>query len=335
MMFASRLLIGRLLWTVLGIIVIAAVSYMLSLYGVKPVKLIETGLLVMTPLALAAVGECINQKAGTMNIGIEGIYLITAVLGVFFAEIFNSGIVGILFGGAIGAAIGAFLGILSTYAKADQIIAGMGLNIMSLGLIQYLLMAIWGFPGIHVFPRDLVVQRIPIQTPWGLISISPVTIFAIVMALLISMMLYRTLFGLRIRAVGDKPDAVDVAGFNVNHIRIVAATVGGLLAGIGGAFMPLGWFGAIVKEISAGRGFIALAAVVFAGLNPTLALTASFIFGFAEGIAFTVAVTPGVKEAVPFYFIQMTPYLLTIIILALFVTARRFPKALGKPYIRE
>ena len=99
--------------------------------------------------------------------------------------------------------------------------------------------------------------------------------------------------------------------------------------------MPLGWFGGLVKEISAGRGFIALAAVVFAGLNPLLALIASFIFGYAEGIAFTVAVTPGVKEVIPFHFIQMTPYLLTIIILALFVAARRFPSALGKPYVRE
>ncbi len=326
-------LVKRLVWALVGVAVLAVVSYELSQVGIRPVKLVETGLLAMTPLALAAVGECINEKSGVINIGIEGIFLITAVIGVYWAEVFGSGLIGILLGGVFGGVIGAVLGILSTYGKADQIIAGMGLNVMSLGLVQYLLMAIWAFPGIHIFPRELVVPRIAI--PVIDLRISPLTIAAVIIAVLAALMLNHTLLGLRIRAAGDKPEAVDVAGINVNHIRILASTLGGFLAGIGGAFMPLGWFGGLVKEISAGRGFIALAAVVFAGLNPLLALIASFIFGYAEGVAFTIIVTPGVKEAIPFHFIQMTPYLLTIIILALFVAARRFPEALGKPYIRE
>jgi len=323
----------RLLWALLGIAALAMVSYELSQAGVRPVKLVETGLLAMTPLALAAVGECINEKAGVINIGIEGIFLITAVVGVYWAEVFNSGLIGILMGGVFGGLIGAVLGVLSTYGKADQIIAGMGLNVMSLGLVQYLLMAIWAFPGIHIFPRELVVPRLSL--PFTELRISPFTLIAVAAAVLATLMLGRTLLGLRIRAAGDKPEAVDVAGINVNHVRILASALGGFLAGVGGAFMPLGWFGGLVKEISAGRGFIALAAVVFAGLNPLLALIASFIFGYAEGVAFTIVVTPGVKEVIPFHFIQMIPYLLTIIILAIFVTFRRFPNALGKPYIRE
>lgn len=328
-------LLRRLLWLLVGAAALAAISYTLTFFGLRPVKLIETGLLAMTPLALAAVGECLNERAGVINIGIEGIFLLTAVIGVYWAEVMGAGIYGILMGGVFGAVLGGFLGVLSTYGKADQIIAGMGLNVLALGLVQYLLMAIWAFPGIHIFPRELVLLRITFPTPLGNLRLSPVTIAAIVITFLGQLLLYKTLLGLRIRAAGEKPEAVDVAGINVNHLRVMTSALGGFLAGLGGAFMPLAWFGGLVKEISAGRGFIALAAVVFSGLDPMLALAASFIFGFAEGLAFSIVVTPGVKEVIPFHFVQMTPYLVTIIILAVFLTGKRFPKALGRPYIRE
>ncbi|MEM1948285.1 MAG: ABC transporter permease [Candidatus Caldarchaeum sp.] len=325
----------RVFWLLAGFAAVAVTLYVLQNVGMRPARLIETGLLVMTPLALAAVGECINEKSGQINIGIEGIFLISAVAGVYWAEVFNSGVLGILAGGIFGALVGGSLGLLYNYGRAEQIIAGMALNIMGSGLFQYLLMAIWAFPGIHVFSRQLVVPRISIPFPGGELAVSPITLIAIAAAFLAALLLYRTLFGLRLRAVGEKPESVDVAGHSVARTRILASILGGFLAGLGGAFMPLGWFGGLVKEITAGRGFIALAAVVFSGLNPVTALAATFIFGFAEGVAFTVVVTPGVKEAVPFHFIQMIPYLLTIAILAAFAASRRFPKALGKPYIRE
>lgn len=325
----------RFLGVFVGFAAIAAVLYVFQLIGLRPARLVETALLAMTPLALAAVGECINEKSGQINIGIEGIFLISAVAGVYWAEVLNSGLLGIIAGGLFGAFLGAILGLLNTYGRAEQIIAGMALNIMGSGLFQYLLMAIWAFPGIHIFPRQLVVPRVSIPFPGGELAVSPITLTAIAAAILATLFLYRTLLGLRIRAAGEKPESVDVAGHSVIGTRLLASIIGGFLAGLGGAFMPLGWFGGLVKEITAGRGFIALAAVVFAGLNPVTALAATFIFGFAEGVAFTVVVTPGVKEAVPFHFIQMTPYLLTVAILAAFTASRRFPKALGKPYVRE
>jgi simple sugar transport system permease protein len=318
-----------------GTVSLSTVIYALTLAGMRPMRLIETGLLAMTPLALAAIGECINERSGQINIGIEGIFLISAVAGVYWAEVMDSGVAGILMGGLFGAVLGGALSLLNTYGRAEQVIAGMAINILSGGLFQYLLMAIWAFPGIHIFPRHLVVPRVAIPIPGGDLAVSPITIAAIIIAFLSTLMLYRTLIGLRIRAAGEKPESIDVAGHNVNHIRIFAGVLAGLLAGLGGAFMPLGWFGGLVKEITAGRGFIALAAVVFSGLNPLTALAATFIFGFAEGVAFTVVVTPGVKETIPFHFIQMTPYILTIAILAAFAASRRFPKALGKPYVRE
>lgn len=325
----------RFEWYLIGIVLTLVVMYVISLAGFGIPGLIETGLLAMTPLALAAVGECLNEQAGTVNVGMEGIFLITAVLGVYWAEVLGSGLYGLLLGAVTGALIGLVFGLVCVYGKANQVIAGMGLNILALGLGPYLLMSIWAFPGIHMFRRELMFQPIHFSLGDGYFSISAVTIAAIVIAVLAYLLSSRTLLGIRIRAAGENPIAVDVAGVNVGHIRLLMCVVGGALAGLGGAFMPLGWFGGVVKEISAGRGFIALAAVVFAGLNPLLALVASFIFGFSEGVAFTVVVSPGVKEVIPFYFVQMAPYAVTLLVLVAAIGGKKFPRALGKPYVRE
>ncbi|MEM2114027.1 MAG: ABC transporter permease [Candidatus Caldarchaeum sp.] len=325
----------RVLWLLIGFVAVAATIYAMSFFGLKPTRLIEFALLALTPLAFAAVGECINEKSGQINIGIEGRFLIPAVDAVIWAEGFESGLLGLLMGGVFGALIGGVLGLLNVYGRAEQVIAGMGLNILAIGLFQYLLMAIWAFPGIHIFPRTLVVPRISIPLIGEELAVSPISLAAIAAAFAAYLLLNKTLLGIRLRAAGEKPESVDVAGHSVYRVRIFASIVGGFLAGVGGAFMPLGWFGGLVKEITAGRGFIALAAVVFSGLNPLTALAATFIFGFAEGLAFAVVVTPAVKEAVPFHFIMMLPYIVTVAVLALFPSTRRFPKALGKPYVRE
>jgi len=325
----------RLQWYLIGIVVTAAVMYVISLAGFGVVGLIETGLLAMTPLALAAVGECLNEQAGTVNVGMEGIFLITAILGVYWAEVLGGGLYGLLFGALTGAVIGLVFALVSVYGKANQVIAGMGLNILALGLGPYLLMSIWAFPGIHIFPRDLMFQSMHFMMGNTYFSISAVTIAAIAMAVLAYLLLHRTLLGIRIRAAGENPIAVDVAGVSVGKIRLLMCVIGGALCGLGGAFMPLAWFGGVVKEISAGRGFIALAAVVFAGLDPLLALVAAFIFGFSEGVAYTVVVSPGVKEIVPFYFVQMAPYAITLLVVVAAIGGKKFPRALGRPYVRE
>ncbi|RLC79856.1 MAG: ABC transporter permease [Chloroflexi bacterium] len=318
-------------WIIAIIIVLALAVFGIEKAGLKPISLLEASLLAMTPLVLTAVGECINEKAGVVNIGLEGILLITSVLGVFGAEVLGGGVWGLLFGAFVGAIIGFLFGIISVYGKADQVVAGMGINIFALGFVPFLLMAIWAFPGIHLFPRELMVR--PLYTPIG--RVSPVTILAIIIVILAHILLHKTVLGFRIKAAGERPEAADVAGIRVDFIRIFTATLGGALCGLGGAFMPLAWFGGVVKEISAGRGFIALACVVFAGLEPLLALAASFIFGFAEGFAYAVAVTPGVKEVIPFYFVNMIPYITTLVVVALVIGQRRFPAASGQPYTRE
>ncbi len=321
----------RGLWLLVVVVLIASLSYIMEEFALDPVSLLEGGLLAMTPLALTAVGECINEKSGVVNIGLEGILLITSVTGVFGAEVFGNGLLGLLVGMLTGAFIGFVFGVISVHGRADQVVAGMGINIFALGFVQYLLMSIWGFPGIHLVQRRLMVQ--PLYTPIGQLSI--VTIFAIVAAVLAHIFLYKTVLGFRIRATGESPEAVDVAGVRVDRVRILSSTLGGALCGLGGAFMPLAWFGAVVKEISAGRGFIALACVVFAGLEPLLAVAAALIFGLAEGFSFAIAVTPGVKEVIPFYFVNMIPYITTLVIVTVAIGKRRFPKASGVPYRRE
>lgn len=331
MNFLSNIKFRRLFWFLAGIIFVIIFIYGIYKFGFSPKSLLETTLLSMTPLALTAVGECINEKAGVVNIGLEGILLITSVTGVFGAELFNSGVSGLIFGALTGAIIGLIFGVVSVYARADQVVAGMGINIFALGFVPYLLMSIWAFPGIHIFPKRLKIR--PLFTPFG--QLNYVSIAAIIIAILAHILLNKTVLGFRIKAAGEKPEAVDVAGIRIDWIRIFTSTLGGALCGLGGAFMPLAWFGGVTKEISAGRGFIALACVVFSGLEPLLALLAALIFGFAGGFAYSVAVTPGIKEIIPFYFINMIPYITTLLVVAIAIGRRRFPSASGRPYTRE
>jgi len=321
----------RVLGFLVALAAIAASLYVLELAGLSPAMLIGTTLFAMTPLVFAAVGECINEKAGIINIGLEGILLITSFAGVFGARHFQNWAAGLGFGLLVGTLIGFLFSVISVYGLADQFVAGIGINILAAGIIPYLLMAVFAFPGLHVLSEGLMVPRI--STPLG--SLSPLIFVAIIAAVLAYVLLNKTLLGIRIKAAGEKPEALDVAGVGVGLMRVFTSTLGGALCGLGGAFMSLGWFGAITKEMIAGRGFIALAVVVCAGLNPLWALAASFIFGFADALASTVAITPGVKEVIPFYFIQMIPYLVTLVVFAIAIAKRRFPQAAGKPYVRE
>ncbi len=315
----------------LAFLVLAIILIAIRLVGLNPLSILEASLLAMTPLALAAMGESINQKAGLVNIGLEGIFLITAAAGVYGAEMFMNGYVGLAFGTLIGALIGLFFGILSVYGKADQIVVGIGINIFAVGFVPYFIMAVWAFPGIHIPPKEVTIT--PIYTPF--LRVSAVSILAIGLAIALHFILHHTPLGLRIKAAGEMPEALDVAGVRVDLIRLLGAVISGALTGLGGAFMPLAWFGGIVKEISAGRGFIALAVLVSAGLEPLLALGFAFLFGFAEGLAYSVAVTPGIKELVPYHLILLIPYITTLVVVTIFIGKRRFPKALGKPYARE
>jgi simple sugar transport system permease protein len=284
----------------------------------------------MVPITLAAIGETIEESAGLFNIGLEGMLLISALTGALGAEYTGSAIGGLLVGLSTGALLGLVFGVINTYWKGDQLITGVGINLLALGFVAFMLVNL-GAPGFHIVPRDVQIKLIPL----GVGALSPLVLVTVAMAFVVYWLLHRTQLGIRIKAVGENPAAADVAGISVNAVRLGTAIAAGALVGLAGAYLSVDWFGAVTKEVSAGRGFIALATVVFSGLNPLLALLGGFIFGFFDGFATWVATYPKIKEIIPWQFVAMAPYIVTLLVVAGAIGRVRFPKALGTPYLRE
>jgi len=284
----------------------------------------------MVPITLAAIGESIEESAGLFNIGLEGILLLSALTGALGAQASGSALVGLMTGMITGGMIGLLFGFISTTLRGSQLISGVGINLFALGFVA-LMLTVMGAPGFHSVAREVQVTLIPL----GVGNLSPLVILTVILAVGTWWLLRRTQLGIWLRAVGENPAAADVAGLKVNAIRLGAAIAAGVLAGLAGAYLSVDWFGAVTKEITAGRGFIALAIVVFSGLNPLLALLGGFIFGFFDGLATWVATYPGIKDVIPWQFVAMAPYVVTLAVVAGAIGRVRFPSGLGVPYIRE
>ncbi len=289
--------------------------------------LLRISLHAMVPITLTAVGEIIGETAGLFNIGLEGILLTSAFVGALGAKA-GGPVVGLLVGMGVGMAIGLVFSVISAYWKGTQMIAGIGINLFALGVVAFGLIKL-GAPGFHAVP--LGAQLAKLRTPMG--ALSPLIFVALVLPFLAYFFLKRTRAGLILKAVGENPEAADVAGINVNLTRLLATTFGGALAGLAGAYLSVAWFGSVTKEISAGRGFIALATVVFSGLNPILGLVGGFIFGFFQSLATWIKTFP--TKTIPWQFVDMLPYIVTLLVVSGVVGRVRFPKALGVPYKRE
>ncbi len=289
--------------------------------------LLRISLHAMVPITLTAVGEVVGETAGLFNIGLEGILLTSAFAGALGAEM-GGPMVGLLVGMVVGATISFVFSVINTYWKGDQMITGIGINLFAMGFVAFGLIKL-GSPGFHSVP--VASQLAKLRTPIG--SLSPMIFVAIVVPFIVYWVLKRTRVGLMLKAAGENPEAADVAGINVNRIRLLATTFGGVLAGLGGAYMSIAWFGSVTKSISAGRGFIALATVVFSGLNPLLALLGGFIFGFFQSLATWIKTLP--SKPIPWQFVEMLPYIVTLLVVAGAIGRVRFPKALGQPYKRE
>ncbi|RLE39564.1 ABC transporter permease [Candidatus Acetothermia bacterium] len=282
----------------------------------------------MVPITLTAVGEVVGETGGLFNIGLEGILLLSAFTGALGAE--SAGpTVGLLVGMGTGALVGLLFSVINTYWKGTQMITGIGINLFAMGFVAFGLIVL-GAPGFHAVPAESRLAAI--HTPVG--TLSPIIFVALVIPFLVHWFLNRTRAGLILKAVGENPEAADVAGINVNLTRLLATTFGGILAGLAGAYISVSWIGSVTKGISAGRGFIALATVVFSGLNPLLALLGGFIFGFFESLATWIQNLAGSK-AIPWQFVAMIPYVVTLLVVAGVIGRVRFPKALGEPYKRE
>jgi len=317
-------------------VVVVVGYFLLLIFGsLNLAELSQVGVIAlsaMVPITLAATGEIIGERAGVINIGLEGILLISAIIGAWTAEVSGIPMVGLLSGVGVGLLLGMVHGLISVYWKGDHIISGVGINLLGAGLISFGLIAIWGVPGQHVVPEGARVQPL-ISTNLG--GISPITILAIALAVGVYWLLYRTKLGVRIGVIGEHPRAADVAGVNVEASRFWATAIGASFAGLGGAFMSLDWFGVLTNELAAGRGFIGLATVVFSKLNPLLAIVGGLIFGFFDSLAVWVSNSSDLKEQMPWQFIRTLPYVVTLLAVAGAIGRARFPSKLGQPYFRE
>ncbi|MEE8592716.1 MAG: ABC transporter permease [Candidatus Bipolaricaulota bacterium] len=291
------------------------------------ISLLRISLHAMVPLALTAIGEIVGETAGLFNIGLEGILLISAFAGALGAEAAGP-YVGLLIGMGVGGAISLLFAVINTYWKGTQMVTGIGINLFAMGFVAFGLIQL-GAPGFHIVPR--ADQLAKIRTPIGLYS--PIILLALILPFVIHWFIRRTRAGLMLKAAGEMPEAADVAGININRIRVLAAVFGGMMAGLAGAYMSVAWLGLVTKGLSAGRGFIALACVVFSGLNPLLALLAAFIFGFFQALAEWVKTLP--SKPIPGEFVSMLPYIVTLLVVSGAIGRVRFPKFLGVPYKRE
>ncbi len=291
----------------------------------------------MTPLILAGVGEIITERSGVVNIGIEGIFLLSGFSAAVVTFYTGNPYLGLLAGLAVGALSGILHGLLSVYLKGDQIIAGVGYNSLAYGLSLIIMIALWQNYGQS--PKVAKIPSIDIGIAGSILSISPVTIASILIAIAAWYWLFKTSSGLKLRACGEDPRAAESMGVNVYRTRFYATVLGAMLAGLGGGYLVVGWIGQFTKFISAGRGFIALANVAFSNWNPLMAIVGGVIFGFFDALSIYLPVKlqqiynkQFTAEANLF---KIIPYLATLVIVAFIMKKIKTPRALGKPYIKE
>ena len=285
-----------------------------------------------TPITLGALSGLFCERVGVINIAIEGMMLTAAYTGymtnVWTGNLLVSVIVAILTGGLM-----ALLhGWLSIRFKVDQIISGTVINILAVGLTGYFYQAGTVTKGKMQSVTIPVLADIPIVGD-VLFRNAPITYAAVMLVFIVHVIIFRTRWGLRMRAVGEHPRAADTLGINVFATRYINVAIGGMLAGLAGGFLTLEAVGSFERLMTNGRGFISLAAMIFGKWTPFGAWSAALLFGAANAVQTQIQFTGNV--AIPHQFIGMLPYVLTVIVLAGFVGRARPPAAIGRPYETE
>ena len=278
-----------------------------------------------TPLILAALGGMFSERSGVINIALEGMMLAGAFTAAAVTYAAGNPFVGLAGGMVAGLAIASIHAVACIRYKADQVVTGTAINILMIGVPGFLSGAFFLSSGATPqIAKEHLVPWTPIVIAFALV---PFTWYV----------LYKTPFGLRLRSVGENPEAADAAGINVASMRYAGVLLSGLLAGIGGAYLSIGQSSLFTRNMTSGRGFIALAALIFGKWRPVQTMLACLLFGFADAVSIQMqgVVKLPSAEDIPVQFIQMAPYLLTIIVLAGFIGSSRPPRALGIPYQKE
>jgi ABC-type uncharacterized transport system permease subunit len=278
-----------------------------------------------TPLILAALGGMFSERSGVINIALEGMMLAGAFTAAAVTYATGSPYVGLLAGMMAGMLIAAIHAVACIQYQADQVVTGTAINILMLGMPAFLSGAFFLSSGsTPQIPKEHLVPWLPI-------------IIALVMVPLSWYILYKTPFGLRLRSVGENPEAADAAGVRVARMRYAGVLLSGVLAGLGGAYLSIGQSSLFTRNMTSGRGFIALAALIFGKWRPFQTLLACLLFGLTDAIATQMqgVVKLPSGDDIPVQFVYMVPYILTIVVLAGFIGSSRPPRALGIPYQKE
>jgi len=322
---------ARWAWT-LTVVILVAIMFSYTQDEIRTTSVLSFSLRYAVPLIIAAMVGLVCERSGVINIGIEGQLLMSAFAGFFGAALTGSLILGTLFGIGTGMIMGALFAVGAVSWKMDQIIAGTIINIIATGLTSFF------YVQGQVLPANTPIVAIPYLKDLPLVG--PVlfnnglfTYAAIVIVVILQIMLFFTIWGLRTRAVGEKPSAADTSGIKVQRTRFINVTFAGGLAGVAGAYLSLEAAGTFERGFTAGRGFTALAIMIFGAWNPVGAMAAALFFGLTQGVASQLQADEVV--AIPPQFINMLPYVMTIVLLALVAGRVRPPAAVGKPYEKD
>jgi len=298
------------------------------------ISVLSSCLRISIPIAFAALGAIYCERAGIVNIGLEGMMLVGAFAGVLGSDLTGSAYVGLLFAMIAGGLFGLIHAVLTIQFKTDHIISGLGINLLALGFTTALLQMIWGNRGKSDSVAGLGsvtipgLQKVPVLGElFGSVSI---LFYVLIAAVIVSwIVLYKTVFGLRLRVIGDNPQVADTLGVNVYRMQYICVILCGVLAGVGGAYLSIGEINLFGRDMVAGRGYIALAATIFGGWNPLGAYAGSLLFGIAQGLQIRLQLFE-----IPVQFVEMLPYVVTLLALVFFRKSGRAPLAAGKHFRR-
>lgn len=305
------------------------------LQAIWHVNTLTTTLRLATPIALAAMAGTVSERAGIINIGLEAKILAGAFVGALGAHLTGSPWIGLAAAAIAGALLGGLLGLFTIRLRADHVVAGIGLNILILGLTTWLMQVIWGSRGTSPTVPSLPQWSIPILKHIPAVgplfsSHSPLVYFMLLSGPLLTLWLFRTRAGLRARIVGEHPLAADTVGIDVHRTQFLAVITAGVFAALGGAQLSLGHLAWFSQNMSAGRGYMALAANVFGRWNPLGSMLAAMLFAFTDALQMRIQTLP---DPWPSELVQMLPYVLTVFVLAGAFRRARPPAALGRHYV--
>lgn len=301
------------------------------------IVLLASALRFTTPLLLAALGGLYSERAGVVNIALEGIMIFGALAAAIVTQQIQAGILAanpdaavgwVAWVGALAAIVAGGLvalvhAVVSIRYRADQVISGTAINLLAAGVPAVVLQVLYN----NTTDSLPVAANLPV---WGVgtFVFSPLTYLAFLLVPVTAFVVYRTPFGLRLRATGESPLAAASVGVSVERTRYMAVVLSGVLAGLAGAFLSIGNLSQFTRNLTAGQGFIALAALIFGKWMPGGVLGASFLFGLSRALAIYL----GGQDILPAAIVEVLPFVLTILVLAGFIGRSTAPRALGRPY---